>query len=149
MEIKRYEDLYFDSFLECFLLFGKNRGHNINDNKNLIIENVKNKLLSNNYLYLGLIDGIVVGFLWAEVIEQNNLFSKNIKKILISYLYVIEKEVGKGYSTKLKDALFNDVKLEGKIKKISLNVKIENKTAFNIYKKWGFKEKKYYMDLDL
>lgn len=149
MEIKRYEDLYFDSFLECFLLFWKNRWHNINDNKNLIIENVKNKLLNNNYLYLWLIDGIVVWFIWAEVVEQNNLFSKNIKKILISYLYLIEKEVWKWYSTKLKDALFNDIKSEWKIKKISLNVKIENKTAFNIYKKWWFKEKKYYMDLDL
>lgn len=149
MEIKKYEDLYYDSFLECFFLFWKNRWHNMENDKKIIIENVKNKLLKNDYLYLCLIDEIVIWFIWAEIVEQVNLFSKNIKKIQISYLYVKEEESWNWYATKLKNILLDDIILEWNIKKLSLNVKIENINAINIYKKWWFKEKKYYMDLDL
>jgi hypothetical protein len=51
MKFIKYDSVYKESFINCFLLFGKNRGYNL-ENLNFIISNLNKKLLNSKYLFL-------------------------------------------------------------------------------------------------
>ncbi|MDD3794313.1 MAG: GNAT family N-acetyltransferase [Candidatus Gracilibacteria bacterium] len=145
MNIVKYSDDYFSLFLDCFISFGEDKGQKIN--KEVILKNLDNKLKQDSSnLYLYLLDNKVIGFLWAKVVLNENIFLKSYNKLHISYLYIMKEYTGRGYSSELKNHLLEKNK---DIKKIGVYTNISNINAISIYKKWGFKERKYYMNLDL
>lgn len=89
-----------------------------------------------------IIDGEVIGFLKYSLIYE---------RMEIDNIYVKEKYRGQKIATKLMSYLIS-VAIENRVVNITLEVRISNDIARNLYKKFGFKEvalrKFYYGDED-
>ena len=145
MNIVNYNEKYFNLFLDCFLLFWEEKWVNIN--KELVISNLTKKLNQDSKnLYLYILDKKVIWFIWGKILISENMFLNNSYKLHISYLFIMKNYTWKWYASDLKKILLENNKW---IKKVSLNVNLKNLNAINIYKKWWFKEKFFYMDLNL
>lgn len=143
MKFKKYDLDYKDSFIECFLLFGKNRWYNL-ENKSLIYSNLEKKLLKPKYLFLCIDNNEVIWFIWWEIKLTDYIFYENKKTWHILYLFVNEKYVWKGISTILKNIFTEELNKEN-IFDFSVNVKKSNNHALNVYRKWWFNESKKYL----
>lgn len=101
--------------------------------KEFIQKNIKSK---NAVVYIAEIEGKLVGY--CLICIKDNIAIFNLKKIgYISDLFVKKGYRGKGISSEFMDAASKWLK-NRKINHISLVVKKDNKSAYSIYKKWGF-----------
>lgn len=79
------------------------------------------------------------------------VYSVKYEQAEIEYLYINEKYRNKGYSKKLLDFMFTDLKRKS-VEIVTLEVKKSNIKAINLYKKYFFKEvairEKYYKNED-
>lgn len=79
------------------------------------------------------------------------VYSVKYEQAEIEYLYINEKYRNKGYSKRLLDFMFTDLKRKS-VEIVTLEVKKSNIKAINLYKKYFFKEvairKKYYKNED-
>lgn len=101
--------------------------------RKFIQKNIKSK---NAVVYIAEVDGKSAGY--CLVFIKDNIAVFNLKKIgYISDLFVKKDYRGRGISSKFMDAAIRFVKNK-KIKHISLVVKKDNKSAYSVYKRWGF-----------
>lgn len=79
------------------------------------------------------------------------VYSVKYEQAEIEYLYINEKYRNKGYSKKLLDFMFTDLKRKS-VEIVTLEVKKSNIKAINLYKKYFFKQvairEKYYKNED-
>lgn len=91
--------------------------------------NILNILKDNNsYIYIYEEDNLVVGFLHISKLYE----TVDIINIAVDLNYR-----NKGIASKLLDYMISD--MDKSIKKFILEVNVNNKAAFNLYKKFGFK----------
>ena len=101
---------------------------------------IKNK---NNILLCYEEDTIIKGYIFFKIINTNNN-----NGYLIDGLYVIEEYRNNGIATKLLESGLNILN-DTNVKFIDINVLSNNKSAINLYKKFGFNEFKISFRKDL
>lgn len=101
---------------------------------------IKNK---NNILLCYEEDTIIKGYIFFKIINTNNN-----NGYLIDGLYVIEEYRNNGIATKLLESGLNILN-DTNVKFIDINVLSNNKSAINLYKKFGFNEFKINFRKDL
>ena len=101
---------------------------------------IKNK---NNILLCYEEDTIIKGYIFFKIINTNNN-----NGYLIDGLYVIEEYRKNGIATKLLESGLNILN-DTNVKFIDINVLSNNKSAINLYKKFGFNEFKISFRKDL
>ena len=105
-----------------------------------IIEKIKNNPYTNYYLVTK--TGICLAFINYDLIYE---------RAELSQIEVLKEYQRQGIASKLLEFFIEDCKNK-QIKNITLEVKIDNVKAINLYKKYGFKQvairKKYYNGID-
>lgn len=105
-----------------------------------IIEKIKNNPYTNYYLVTK--NGVCLAFINYDLIYE---------RAELSQIEVLKEYQRQGIASKLLEFFIEDCKNK-QIKNITLEVKIDNAKAINLYKKYGFKQvairKKYYNGID-
>ena len=109
-------------------------------NKVKVLFDIENNTFTNYYIYKD--NGKVVAFINYQIMyERSELININ----------VLDEYQNIGIASKLMDFMFNDLKTNG-VKDITLEVKVTNDKAINLYKKYGFEDvsirKGYYQGID-
>ena len=86
----------------------------------------------------------LIGFLSYEINEK----SKATKYLWIDEFEITENERGKGYGTLLLKEV-KEIANKENIKRIELNVFDFNKNAINLYKKLGYTEQRYTLEMQI
>lgn len=104
---------------------------------NIIQKYLKDQIKSKNAeIYLAEIKGKPVGY--SLIYIKKNIPIFKLERIGdISDLFVKKEFRGKGISNKLKDNAIKWFKKRG-IKNMVVNVHCENKSAYSVFKRWGF-----------
>ena len=126
-------DLSFKEFDDLDILF-------YNFDKNKVIYDIENNPFTNYYIYR--IEGKIVAYINYQVMyERSELININ----------VLEEFQNKGIASLLMEYMFRDLKNKNTLD-ITLEVRIDNIKAINLYKKYDFKEisirKGYYQGID-
>ena len=126
-------DLNFKEFDDLDILF-------YNFDKNKVIYDIENNPFTNYYIYR--IEGKIVAYINYQVMyERSELININ----------VLEEFQNKGIASLLMEYMFRDLKNKNTLD-ITLEVRIDNIKAINLYKKYDFKEisirKGYYQGID-
>ena len=126
-------DLNFNGFDEADILF-------YNFDKNKVMYDIENNPFTNYYVYK--VEDKIVGYINYQVMyERSELININ----------VLDSYQGKGIASLLMERMFHDLK-QKKVVDITLEVRIDNIKAINLYKKYDFKEvsirKGYYQGID-
>ncbi len=98
---------------------------------------IKSMIYSRNGLVLvAEVDNLPAGY--ALLFIKKNVPIFKLKKIgELTDLFILKRFRGQGLSSLLKKEAFDKKKKKG-VKKVSLNIFIQNEPAFSIYKKWRF-----------
>ena len=112
-----------------YLLYEKGeRKTTIEQEKEIILKGKKN----GNIAFVVVEKGRLVGFVWGGIFTENR--RKHCLRIAIA---ILQESTGKGYGTKLMNALEKEALKKG-ITRFELDVSVKNKIAINLYKKMGF-----------
>ena len=112
-----------------YLLYKKGeRKTTIEQEKEIILKGKKN----GNIAFVVLEKGRLIGFVWGGIFTENR--RKHCLRIAIA---ILQESTGKGYGTKLMNALEKEALKKG-ITRFELDVSVKNKIAINLYKKMGF-----------
>ncbi len=107
-----------------------------------IVDNYKITITPYNKMMVFEADNTIVGFIDYSIIYD---------KIELNYIIVIPSYRNQGIASKLMEFLIDEAK-SNKCINITLEVRIHNNNAINLYKKYGFDEvtirKNYYNDED-
>lgn len=104
----------------------------------------KNILNNNKKILIGAVDNNeIIGFIYGYLKEEAGDFVKE-NVALIDALYVLDEYRKKGIATKLIDEFYKWCK-DKNVKIVNIGVFIDNKEAYNLYKKLGFVENTFLM----
>jgi ribosomal protein S18 acetylase RimI-like enzyme len=111
------------------LLYEKGeRKTTIEQEKEIILKGKKN----GNIAFVVVEKGRLVGFVWGGIFTENR--RKHCLRVAIA---ILQESTGKGYGTKLMNALEKEA-FKKRITRFELDVSVRNKIAINLYKKMGF-----------
>jgi GNAT superfamily N-acetyltransferase len=103
-------------------------------------DDITKKIRSKNVIVLVAVeDDKVVGYTYTFIKEGDTLYKSDVNLAEISDIYVKEGYRGRGISSQLMEETMKWLKKKG-VKYVEVFAVAPNKTAGNIYKKWGFKE---------
>ncbi|WP_027409743.1 GNAT family N-acetyltransferase [Anoxybacteroides tepidamans] len=102
-----------------------------------------------NFVFLLLEDDEPVGYAWLEMRDyDDNPFWKPRKSIYVHQISIVTSHQGKGYGSRLMEAIYEMAKANG-IDKIELDYWVDNEVAKAFYKKHGFVKYREFVFKDL